>query len=621
MRSQTRLNVLSTPMSSAEAARDQMRAPDLGSMPEWSLADLYTAPDAPEVARDIDAAAAAAQRMKERYQGKLTKLGSDGAALASAIEEFEQLVETMGKLGSFAGLYYAANQADPDRAKFYGDISEKLTAISTDIIFFDLELNQIDEPVMAEALKDPKLARYKPWIDNVRKEKPYQLEQKLEELFHEKGQTSSAAWTRLFSETMTALRFPIAGEPEPLTLEPVLNLLSDPAEEKRKAAAEALAAVFKENVRLFTLITNTLAKDKEISDRWRGFKDVADSRHLANRVEAPVVDALVESVHDSYPKLSHRYYAMKAKWLGKERLPHWDRNAPLPDKPDKIFAWPEAQQIVLGAFAGFAPEMAGIAKEFFDKNWIDAPVRPGKAPGAFSASTVPSVHPYVLLNYLGKPRDVMTLAHELGHGVHQMLARPQGALMAPTPLTLAETASVFGEMLTFKALLKEIDDPKERKAFLAGKVEDMLNTVVRQIAFYTFERKVHEARRQGELTPDQLNAIWLDVQSESLGPAIELKPGYEVFWTYVPHFIHSPFYVYAYAFGDCLVNSLYGLYEEAHPGFVAKYFQMLKSGGSKHHSELLAPFGLDASSPEFWHKGLKVIAGMIDELEAMDARS
>jgi oligoendopeptidase F len=590
-------------------------------MPEWSLADLYTAPDAPEVARDIDAAAAAAQRMKERYQGKLTKLGSDGAALASAIEEFEQLVETMGKLGSFAGLYYAANQADPDRAKFYGDISEKLTAISTDIIFFDLELNQIDEPVMAEALKDPKLARYKPWIDNVRKEKPYQLEQKLEELFHEKGQTSSAAWTRLFSETMTALRFPIAGEPEPLTLEPVLNLLSDPAEEKRKAAAEALAAVFKENVRLFTLINNTLAKDKEISDRWRGFKDVADSRHLANRVEAPVVDALVESVHNSYPKLSHRYYAMKAKWLGKECLPHWDRNAPLPDKPDKIFAWPEAQQIVLGAFAGFAPEMAGIAKEFFDKNWIDAPVRPGKAPGAFSASTVPSVHPYVLLNYLGKPRDVMTLAHELGHGVHQMLARPQGALMAPTPLTLAETASVFGEMLTFKALLKEIDDPKERKAFLAGKVEDMLNTVVRQIAFYTFERKVHEARRQGELTPDQLNAIWLDVQSESLGPAIELKPGYEVFWTYVPHFIHSPFYVYAYAFGDCLVNSLYGLYEEAHPGFVAKYFQMLKSGGSKHHSELLAPFGLDASSPEFWHKGLKVIAGMIDELEAMDARS
>jgi oligoendopeptidase F len=376
--------------------------------------------------------------------------------------------------------------------------------------------------------------------------------------------------------------------------------------------------VFKENVRLFALITNTLAKDKEISDRWRGFKDVADSRHLANRVEAEVVDALAGSVRDAYPRLSHRYYALKAKWLGKKRLAHWDRNAPLPEQPERIFAWSEARELVIGAYRGFAPEMANVAEEFFDKRWIDAPVRPGKAPGAFSAATVPSVHPYVLLNYLGKPRDVTTLAHELGHGVHQMLARPLGALMAPTPLTLAETASVFGEMLTFKALLKEIKDPKERKAMIAGKVEDMLNTVVRQIAFYTFERKVHEARRKGELTPDQLNAIWLEVQAESLGPAIELKPGYEVFWSYVPHFIHSPFYVYAYAFGDCLVNSLYGLYEEAHPGFVAKYFDMLKAGGTKHHSELLAPFGLDASKPEFWQKGLEVIAGMIDELEATD---
>jgi len=602
-------------------AEAQQSAPSgvLGQMPEWSLADLYTAPDAPEIQRDLDAAAALSRHIKETYQGKLVGLGSDGAALCKAIQEFERLVEMFGKLGSYAGLYYAADQADPARAKFYGDISEKLNVISTDIIFFDLELNQIDEPVMAEALKDAGLARYKPWIDNVRKEKPYQLEQKLEELFHDKYQTSGAAWTRLFGETMTALHFSVEGEPEPLTLELTLNLLTDPQEKRRKAASDALAVVFKENVRLFALITNTLAKDKEISDRWRGFKDVADSRHLANQVEAPVVNALVESVRESYPRLSHRYYAMKAKWLGKEKLAQWDRNAPLPDKPERVFAWPEAEQLVLNAFDGFAPEMAGIAKEFFDKNWIDAPVRPGKAPGAFSASTVPSVHPYVLLNYLGKPRDVMTLAHELGHGVHQMLARKQGALMAPTPLTLAETASVFGEMLTFKALLKEIHDPKERKAFIAGKVEDMLNTVVRQIAFYLFERKVHEARRQGELTPDQINEMWLDVQAESLGPAIQLEPGYEVFWTYVPHFINSPFYVYAYAFGDCLVNSLYGLYEEAHPGFVAKYFDMLRAGGTKHHSEMLAPFGLDASKPEFWKKGLHVIERMIDELEEMGA--
>jgi oligoendopeptidase F len=596
-----------------------LAAADLGPLPEWSLADLYAGPDAPEIGRDLQSAADQARQLKETYHGKLVEIGRDGEKLGLAIEQFERLVEVMGRLGSFAGLHYAGDQSDTARAKFYGDIAEKLTAVSTDIIFFELELNQIDDAALVEALKTPRAGHYKPWLDNVRKEKPYQLEEKIERLFHEKSQTSRSAWDRLFNETMAALRFEVEGEKEPFTLELTLNLLSSPKEEKRKAAAEALADVFKENVRLFTLVTNTLAKDKEISDRWRGFKDVADSRHLANCVEAPVVDALAKSVRDAYPRLSHRYYAMKAKWLGKDKLAHWDRNAPLPDQPDRRFAWSEAEALVLGAYDAFAPEMAAIAKEFFDKRWIDAPVRPGKAPGAFSASTVPSVHPYVLLNYLGKPRDVTTLAHELGHGVHQMLARPQGALMASTPLTLAETASVFGEMLTFKALLKEIKDPKERKAMIAGKVEDMLNTVVRQIAFYTFERNVHEARRQGELTPDQLNAMWLEVQSESLGPAIELKPGYEVFWSYVPHFIHSPFYVYAYAFGDCLVNSLYGLYEEAHPGFVVKYFDMLKAGGSKHHSELLAPFGLDASQPEFWQKGLKVIEGMIDELERMEA--
>jgi oligoendopeptidase F len=617
MRSSARGNDLQHNFNPPDGAAAEAAAA-LGPMPEWNLADLYPSPTAPEIARDLAAAAAEARRIKEAYHGKLVTLAADGAVLALAIEEFERFVELMGRLGSYAGLYYAGNQADPERAKFYGDVSEKLTAISTEIIFFDLELNQIDEAVMGQALKNPRLARYKPWIDNVRKEKPYQLDEKLERLFHEKGQTSGSAFNRLFNETIAALRFPVAGEPEPLALEMTLNLLSSSDEKKRGAAADALAKVFKENVRLFTLITNTLAKDKEISDRWRGFKDVADSRHLANQVEAEVVDALVSSVRAAYPRLSHRYYAMKAKWLGKERLSHWDRNAPLPERPERTFAWNDAQRLVLGAYNDFAPEMSAVAGEFFDKNWIDAPARPGKAPGAFAAATVPSVHPYVLLNYLGKPRDVMTLAHELGHGVHQMLARPQGALLAPTPLTLAETASVFGEMLTFKALLKETHEPKERKALIAGKVEDMLNTVVRQVAFYTFERKLHEARRQGELTPDQLGAIWLETQSESLGPAIELKPGYEVFWAYVPHFVHSPFYVYAYAFGDCLVNSLYGLYDEAHPGFVNKYFDMLKAGGSKHHSELLAPFGLDASKPEFWNKGLNVIEGMIDELAAAD---
>jgi oligoendopeptidase F len=593
-------------------------APDLGPVPEWDLSDLYKGTDDPAVARDLERGAAEAKRIKESYQGKLAGLASDGAALADAIGAYEQLADLMGKLGSYAGLLYAANQTDPARAKFYGDISETLTRISTDLIFVELELNQIDEATLEKSFADPKLARYKPWLEDLRKEKPYQLDEKLEQLFTEKGQTGRGAFTRLFSETMSSLRFNVEGEQQPLTLEATLNLLSDPAEPRRHAAADALSKVFTDNIRLFTLITNTLAKDKEISDRWRGFKDVADSRHLANRVEAPVVDALVSSVREAYPRLSHRYYAMKARWLGMEKLSHWDRNAPLPDKPEQVFTWAEAEDIVLKAYGAFAPDMASVAKQFFDKRWIDAPLREGKAQGAFSAATVPSVHPYVLMNYQGKPRDVMTLAHELGHGVHQMLARDQGPLLAPTPLTLAETASVFGEMLTFRALLAETRSPREKKAMIAGKVEDMLNTVVRQIAFYSFERKVHEARRKGELTSDQINAFWMEVQHESLGPAIDLKPGYEVYWTYIPHFINSPFYVYAYAFGDCLVNSLYGLYQEAHPGFVTKYFDLLKAGGSKHHSELLAPFGLDAADPAFWSKGLKVLEAMIDELEAMD---
>ena len=602
----------------AAAAAGTVAAPDLGPMPEWNLADLYSAPDAPEFKRDCERARADATAMKAKYQGQLASLAREPSKLAEAVTSYEALSDLLGRLGSYAGLRYAANQTDPARAKFYGDTSELLTNISADLIFFELELNQIPDEVLAAAIAHPSLARYKPWFDDLRKEKPYQLEEKLEQLFHEKGQTGRGAFNRLFDETMSALRFTVEGEAQPLGIEQTLNLLSNTDEKKRQAGAEALARTLKENVRLFTLVTNTLAKDKEISDRWRGFKDVADSRHLANRVEAPVVAALVEAVRASYPRLSHRYYRMKARWLGKGKLAHWDRNAPLPEKPERVIPWAEAREMVLTAYGRFDPRMAATAQSFFDSGWIDAPVRAGKSPGAFAHPTVPSAHPYVLLNYQGKSRDVMTLAHELGHGVHQVMAAAQGPLLAPTPLTLAETASVFGEMLTFKALLGQTTDARERKALIAGKVEDMINTVVRQIAFYSFERKVHEARRQGELTGDQLAELWMSVQGESLGDAIEMKPGYEVFWTYIPHFIHSPFYVYAYAFGDCLVNSLYALYEEAHPGFVEKYFAMLKAGGSKHHSELLAPFGLDATQPEFWQRGLNVISGMIDELERMD---
>jgi oligoendopeptidase F len=538
-----------------------------------------------------------------------------GAALAAAVKSYEAIDDLMGRLGSYAGLLHAGDTLDPARTKFYGDVQERLTAASTHLLFFALELNRVDDALLEAAMRDPALGHYRPWLEDVRRYRPYQLEDRVEQLFHEKSVTAYSAWNRLFDATIASLRFKVLGKT--LAIEPTLNLLQDRSGQKRKAAAEALAHTLKENVRQFALITNTLAKDKEISDRWRGFADIADARNLDNRVEGEVVDALVAAVRAAYPQLSHRYYALKAKWFGKKKLPHWDRNAPLPQVPAHTVGWAEARKTVLTAYAAFSPKMAEIAERFFAERWIDAPVRPGKAPGAFAHPTTPSAHPYVLLNYQGKTRDVMTLAHELGHGVHQVLAAPNGALMAPTPLTLAETASVFGEMLTFRRLLADTRNAKERKAMLAAKVEDMINTVVRQIAFYSFERAVHTERKNGELTADRIGELWLDVQRESLGPAIELKPGYESFWAYIPHFIHSPFYVYAYAFGDCLVNSLYAVYEHAEEGFADRYLAMLAAGGTKHHSELLAPFGLDARDPAFWQGGLGVIERMIAELEML----
>ncbi len=599
---------------SAEKTAD----PKLGDLPEWNLDDLYRGMDAPELLADLARADADAASFASAYNGRLAGLAANNPAeLLQAVKAYEALDDLMGRLGSYAGLVYAGDTTDPKRAKFYGDVSEKLTNASSHLLFFALELNGIEDAVLDGALTHKGLDRYKPFFDEVRKERPHQLEARVEQLFHEKYTTGRGAWNRLFDETIAALTFEVDGEVLPL--ERTLNLMQEPEEKKRKAASDALAKVFSENLRVFTLITNTLAKDKEISDRWRSFEDVADSRHLANRVEREVVEALVSAVRAAYPRLSHRYYALKAKWFGKDRLEHWDRNAPLPKVEQRTISWTEARDTVLSAYGGFSPRMADIARDFFDKSWIDAPARPGKSPGAFAHPTTPSAHPYVLVNYLGKPRDVMTLAHELGHGVHQVLAAPNGPLMAPTPLTLAETASVFGEMLTFRKILDATSDPVQKKALLASKVEDMLNTVVRQIAFYTFERKVHTERRQkGELTSDRLNEIWLEVQTESLGPAIHFNPGYEVFWTYIGHFIHSPFYVYAYAFGDCLVNSLYAVYEKSHEGFAERYFALLSAGGTKHHSELLAPFGLDARDPQFWQTGLGLIERMISELEALE---
>ncbi len=588
----------------------------LGALPEWDLSDLYTAEDAPELARDMDWLEKECASFAADYEGKLATLSP--ADMFRAVTRYEKIDMIAGRIMSFAGLRYYQNTTDAGRAKFMSDCQDKITTITTPLVFFGLEFNRIeDDAYTALFTSGTGLDRYKPVYDRLRAMKPHQLSDELEKFLHDQSVVGASAWNKLFDETMAGLEFSVDGET--LNLEGTLNLLSEHDRAKREAGARELARVFGSEIKLFARVHNTLAKEKEIEDRWRKMPSPQAARHLANHVEPEVVEALRNAVVAAYPKLSHRYYELKRKWMGLDKMQVWDRNAPLPMETDRIVNWDEAVGLVRDAYAGFDPEMAAIAEPFFTQGWIDAAVKPGKAPGAFAHPTVTDVHPYVMLNYLGKPRDVMTLAHELGHGVHQVLAAGQGELLASTPLTLAETASVFGEMLTFRKLLGAAKDENEKKVLLAGKVEDMINTVVRQIAFYDFECKLHDARRVGELTPEDINALWMSVQGESLGPAFEFMDGYETFWAYIPHFVHSPFYVYAYAFGDGLVNALYAAYEDQPDGFQAKYFDMLKAGGSKHHRELLAPFGLDASDPKFWDKGLGMISGMIDELEAMES--
>ena len=592
--------------TAAEAAQSD------AAPPGWDLSDLYPAPDSDALRRDLDQAAAAAEALHEEFAGRVASL--DGEALGGLIARYEAIQETLERLTSYAYLVYCTAMDDAETAQFFQTVREETTTTGSRLLFLTLELNRIEDDALADKLQAPALARYAPWVRDVRAFRPFQLSDEVERLLHEKQVAGRAAWMRLFDDTMAALRFPVRGEP--LSSADALNLLSDKEREVRKEAAQALGTVLGENVRTFALITNTLAKDKEIEDQWRGFERPISARNLGNRVEDEVVDALIAAVEDSAPRLAHRYYGLKARWMGVDRLDYWDRTAPLPEDDDRLIGWDEAVETVLAAYRSFSPELGGIGRRFFENDWIDAPVRNGKSPGAFAHPTVPGAHPYLLLNYQGKTRDVMILAHELGHGVHQVLAGGQGLLMAETPLTLAETASVFGEQLTFRALLNSESEPQRRRVMLAGKVEDMLNTVVRQVAFCAFERRVHEERRSGELTPDRLSEHWLAVQRESLGPALRFHDEYRHYWTYIPHFIHAPFYVYAYAFGECLVNALYGVYRAEPAGFEQKYLDMLRAGGSLRHRELLAPFGLDASDPAFWSLGLDVIAGFVDELEA-----
>ena len=589
---------------------------DLGDLPAWDLTDLYASPDDPRLASDMEWLEGEAKAYAADYEGKLGTL--DAGDMLRAIERNEKMDEVAGRIMSFAGLRYYQETTNGDRAKFMSDCQDRITVAMTPLVFFGLEFNRLEDDRL-QALYDANadLVRYRPALDRLRAMKPYQLSDELERYLHDTSVVGASAWNKLFDETVAGLEFDVNGEV--MGIEGAANLLSEQDRPTREAAAREIARVLLENRKTFARVHNTLAKEKEIEDRWRGLPTAQSARHLSNHVEPEVVQALRDAVVAAYPRLSHRYYALKAKWLGLDKLQVWDRNAPLPMEEDRVVGWDEARRTVTDAYAGFDPRMADLAEPFFDRGWIDAAVKPGKAPGAFAHPTVTTVHPYVMLNYLGKPRDVMTLAHELGHGVHQVLAADQGEMLSSTPLTLAETASVFGEMLTFRALLDRAPDDAARKVLLAGKVEDMINTVVRQIAFYDFECKLHDARRtQGELTPDAIDALWMSVQGESLGPVFEFMDGYESFWSYIPHFVHSPFYVYAYAFGDGLVNALYAAYEDAPEGFQDRYFAMLRAGGSQHHKELLAPFGLDASDPAFWNKGLSMIEGFIDQLEAME---
>ena len=582
------------------------------TLPVWNLGDLYSSINSRKILKDLNLIEKLSKSFSKKYEGKVIKLSA--IKLLKAIEEIEKIDEIMDKILSYAHLLVSENIENEKNKIFFQQMQEKITKFSSMLIFFTLELNQISDKKIKIFFKEKKLIKYKNWIINRRSFKPYQLDKKLEKLLQDKSLTSSSAWIRLFDDTIAALRFPFKNKL--LSSAEILNFLSDNKSSTRKAAAKSVGKTLGKNINLFAMITNTLAKDKSINDEWRKLPNPVSARNLSNVVEDKVVDALSNTVSDSYKKLSHRYYAIKAKWFGLSKLKYWDRNAPLPFQSKKQYTWDSAREIVTKAYTDFNPSIGKIVEIFFEKSWIHAPVMTGKSPGAFSASTVPSVHPYILLNFQGKSRDVATLAHELGHGVHQYLsANKQGHFNSSTPLTLAETASVFGEMLTFKSLLKNEKNLKEKKALLANKVEDMLNTVVRQIAFYQFEKEVHLQRKKSELSTEKICSIWIQVQKESLGPSIEFEEEYKYYWSYIPHFIHSPFYVYAYAFGDCLVNSLYGVYEEGLSNFDKKYITLLESGGSKDYKNLLKPFRLNPANSNFWKKGIKVIENFIDDLE------
>ena len=576
-------------------------------LPNWNLNDFYSSYKDEHISKDLDLFKKSTKSFKENYKDQLI---SNSSKFENIIKEYETINEIGDKIGNYAFLIYATNMDVPDIVKFYQDINENLTEISSDLIFFTNEINSTSDEEFNNLLNGS--GKYSNWLNNIRRFKDHQLDEKSEKIFLDKNLTANSSWIRFFEEKINDLKFNIDGKD--LNSAGALNLLSDHNEKIRKNAAKSIESVFKSEVKTFTFITNTLSKDKITNDKWRNYASPVDSRNLSNNVENDVVEALSNCVTTNYKNISHRYYEIKSKIFNKSQLDYWDRNAPYPNSPKKIIKWEDAKDIVLRSYANFDESFKDIVLMFFQNNWIDAELKSGKSPGAFAASTIPSIHPYILTNFHGKTRDVMTLAHELGHGCHQFLSSKQGLLLSSTPLTLAETASVFGEMMTFRTLLNE-SNSDIKKFLLASKIEDMINTVVRQISFFEFEKLVHASRKNGELSSDQICDFWMTTQTESLGPHIKLSDGYKYFWTYIPHFIHTPFYVYAYAFGDCLVNVLIQIYDEGLPDFKDHYINLLKSGGSKHYSEVLKPFNVDLKNKNSWQKGLSMISGLIDEFE------
>jgi oligoendopeptidase F len=587
------------------------------ALPEWNLADLYAGRDDPKIETDLVAAKAANDELAS-LEGLFLQARSEpqrlGVLLDRGIKLYEQATNGLWGVGAYAGLAASTARDDPAWAKFEADLRARSSQIAAESLFFSLELNQLEDGELEAAfLAHPAATRWVPWLRRLRLSRPHELTADLERYIVDRGPAVSN-WVRLYDETLAKLQAKVGKET--LTLPEALNRMSDPDVKRRKAAADGLAQALEERASTQALVMNTLAFEKQVEDRWRHFDNPAQSRHLANEVDADAVDALEQAVVEAYPRLSHRYYALKAKVMGRETLDYWDRNAPLTAATPKAYDWTEAQGIVLESFQTLAPKFADTAQTFFDQPWIDARPRAGKQSGAYSHPVTADRHPYVFMNYMGERRDVLTLAHELGHAVHQTLCAPLGTLLADTPLTLAETASIFGEGLVFDRLLAEAT-PKDRLGLLAGKIEDGLNTVVRQIAFHRFERRFHEARLEGELSPDQIGQLWLEVMAESLGPAVVLNEGYEHYWAYVSHFVHAPFYVYAYAFGDLLVRGLMEKRRENPETFAPLYEELLAAGGTRTYVEALKPFGLNPREKAFWAAGCAQLERLVDEFEAL----